>query len=674
MAIAITLYGGQAFAQESDTRPKEEDYYTIARIPVPEGIVLEGGGVCNMPNGNIAVATRRGDIYLIEDPSGVRPVYRKFASGLHEILGLRYYNGSFYCAQRSELTKITDRNGDGIADRYETVCSWPLTGNYHEYSYGPVIDDDGFMYVTGNVGFFNPEWWRGQSKAPWRGWAMQISPNGDMEPFATGMRSPCGIGMVDGELFVADNQGDWIGSGSLVHVEKGDFLGHPAGLAWADRAESPVNLTQEQLYAKRDPRLSKEGEVFKPENIEGEEVVSFFSLKEEFPAIKPPAVWLPHGILGTSNSEIVVDKTGGKFGPFQGQVFVGDQGQSIISRVFLEKINGVYQGASFLFREGFRSGVLRMTWGKDHAMYVGETNRGWGSTGPESYAFERVEWTGKTPFEMKAIRAKPDGFEIEFTKPVDMSSASELENYEISSFIYKYHPVYGSPAVNIERNFVLAAIVSDDHLKVRLVVDNLRLGHIHELKVSTASADGGLLLHNTGYYTLNNLPEGKKIKVKKAKRNKEESKAFKTPTKGDKTAIERSALGQQSEERRAVDMEIQLGTLPGLKYDKELIEAKAGSRIKITFSNVDDMPHNMLIVQPGTANKVGETALQLGLKGMEMDYVPEMKEVLFHTRLLQPGESDSIYIQVPDKTGDYQYLCTYPGHYISMRGILRVVD
>ncbi|MDH5603685.1 MAG: hypothetical protein OEY51_07090, partial [Cyclobacteriaceae bacterium] len=488
-------------AQDHVMVTKENDYYQMVRVPIPEGIVLEAGGVCTIPGGNIAVATRRGDIYVIEDPGGVSPVYKKFATGLHEILGLRYYNGAFYCAQRSELTKITDRNGDGVADRYETVFAWPLTGNYHEYSYGPVIDDDGYMYVTANVGFFNPEWWRGQSKAPWRGWAMQISPNGDMVPFATGFRSPCGVGMIEGELFVADNQGDWVGSGSLVHVEKGDFLGHPAGLSWAGQPESTVNLSAEQIYAKRDPRFGKDGQPYKPENIENEEVVPLFSLEKDFPAIKTPAVWLPHGILGISNSEIVVDKTDGGFGPFQGQVFVGDQGQSKISRVFLEKIKDEYQGAAFLFREGFRSGVLRMSWGSDHSMYVGQTNRGWGSTGPESYALQRLVWTGKTPFEMKAIRAMPDGFEIEFTKPVDASSASEIENYDISSFIYKYHPVYGSPAVNIEENAIEGIVVSEDKMRVRLVVNNLRLKYIHEIKVAVHSADHMNLLHNTGYYT-----------------------------------------------------------------------------------------------------------------------------------------------------------------------------
>ena len=317
-----------------------------------------------------------------------------------------------------------------------------------------------------------------------------------------------------------------------------------------------------------------------------------------------------------------------------------------------------------------------MSWGNDNSMYVGQTNRGWGSTGPNSYAFQRLVWTGKIPFEMKAVRAMPDGFEIEFTKPVDASSASMIENYDINSFIYKYHPVYGSPAVNIEANPVTGLIVSDDLMRVRLVVDNLRLKHVHEIKVSVVSKDNHALLHNTGYYTLNNIPKGKKAKIKRGKTpvttpKGKDSKNISTKS-GDH-ALPAKRTTEQPMEWDKVDQVVQMGTVPGLKYDVELVEVKAGARIKLTLVNDDDMPHNMLIVKPGTANKVGEMALQLGMKGMAMDYVPEIDEVLYHTELTSPGQSDTIYIQAPSKPGDYQYLCTYPGHYILMRGILRVV-
>ncbi|MBX2893130.1 MAG: hypothetical protein KF734_19625 [Saprospiraceae bacterium] len=492
--------------------PTEDDYYKIIKIPIPEGIVLEAGGVCALPDGNIAVSTRRGEVWIVENPTAERPHYRKFASGLHEILGLLYKDGALYCAQRGELTKLVDRNGDGKADRYETVHAWPISGHYHEYSFGPKLAPDGSFLVTGNVSFGSSDWWSGKSIVPWRGWTMKISEDGLLEPFAAGMRSPCGIGTVDGAFFYGDNQGDWMGSGFVMHIEKGDFAGHPASLDWADRPESPVKMRKELVYQKVEPRGDSR---IKPEYIRDEPYTTIYEMSRKiYPdkQIKAPAVWLPHGILGVSTSEIITDDTQGAFGPFAGQVLVGDQGMSKIARVFLEKVNGAYQGAAFDFRNGFRSGVLRMCWGSDHTMYVGGTNRGWSSTGKEPFGLERLVWTGKVPFEMKAVRAMPDGFEIEFTQPVLKATAEDVDNYLVASYNYKYHPVYGSPLIDYKENAVRGARASADGMRVRIVVDSLREGHVHDIQpLGVLSARDSLpLLHPAAYYTLNNIPAGTK--------------------------------------------------------------------------------------------------------------------------------------------------------------------
>lgn len=495
----------------------ENDYYRIITLPVPENMLLEVGGITTLPNGDIALATRRGDIWVVSNPTlagTAQPYYKKFASGLHEILGLTYRNGAFYCAQRGELTKLIDKNGDGKADVYETIATLPISGHYHEYSYGPKFLPDGSMIVTGNVAFGDEEWWRGESRVPWRGWAIRITEDGTIEPYATGMRSPCGIGMIDGEFWYGDNQGDWMGSGFIAQVNKGDFMGHPAGLRWTGEPNSPLKLTAEQLYAKINPRRDKDanGYYIKPENIENERGTYLFELKKDIPELKTPAVWLPHGVLGISTSEILKDETNGAFGPFAGQLLVGDQGKSNISRVFIEKVNGEYQGASFMFREGFQSGILRMTWGQDGSLFVGETNRGWGSAGPTTAGVERLVWTGKMPFEMKAVRATPDGFEIEFTKPINKTTAADFKNYQIRSFIYKYHSVYGSPTVGEKFLNVKGLKLSPDGLKVRLLVEGLRDHFIHEIKADgVKDRDGKGLLHSTAFYTLNNIPAGDKL-------------------------------------------------------------------------------------------------------------------------------------------------------------------
>lgn len=516
IALTFLLSGICADAQEI---PKEADFFEINPVLSPQEALLEIGGLTMTPEGNLALSTRRGDIYIVENPTSSRPYYRKFASGLHEVLGIAYRDGSFYCAQRGELTKITDTDKDGKADVFETIYAWPLSGNYHEYSYGPHIAPDGSFFVTTNLGFFRGESWRGQSLVPWRGWTLKIFEDGRMQPWATGMRSPCGIGIIDGELFYTDNQGEYIASGGLWHVEKGDFTGNPGGLDWAANPLSPVKIRPDDINSRVDPRRIKdaEGKYIRPENRVDEKIITLADVKKDVPAIRLPAVWLPYGFLGISTSEPIAIPENA-FGPFGGQVLVGDQGMSIIARVFLEKINGEYQGASFAFRSGFNSGVVRLAWANDGSLFVGETRRGWGSSGEGNEGLERLVWNGKVPFEMKAVRAMPDGFEIEFTKEADRETAGDPASYAVESFIYKYHTVYGSPPVNTEKCEVVGVRLSDDGMKARIIVNNLRPAYIHNITLAGVREKDSArhLLHPTAWYTLNNIPEGKKLSLQDA--------------------------------------------------------------------------------------------------------------------------------------------------------------
>jgi cytochrome c551/c552 len=514
IAFALLATLSMLKAQES---PKEEDFYKIITPPIPEGIILEVGGLTTMPNGSLAISTRRGEVWIVDNPTSRTPYFRKFATGLHEILGLAYKEGALYCAQRGELTKLVDKNGDGKADIYETVYAWPLSGHYHEYSFGPKLAPDGSFFVSGNVAFGDEEWWRGESRVPGRGWIFHITNDGKYEPYATGVRSPAGISMLNGELFYTDNQGDWMGTGAIFQVKKGGFMGHPAGLRWAGLPNSPVKLTEKQFFAERDNRQHKDaqGRAIKPENTGNETPQFLYQLKEKYDMVQLPAVWLPYGVHGVSTSELILDNTQGGFGPFTGQVFVGDQGQSNIMRIVLEKVKGEYQGASIGFRSGFQSGVLRMAFDKDGSMFVGETNRGWGSAGDANQGLQRLVWNGKMPFEMYTVKAQPDGFEIEFTMPVDRKSAEDLDSYKVSSYLYKHYPVYGSPQINLEDVKITGVKVSDDNKKVRIVLDGMRQYYVHKISLEgvRASSNSWSLVHPDAYYTLNNIPDGEKLKV-----------------------------------------------------------------------------------------------------------------------------------------------------------------
>lgn len=491
--ILIILVCSQllAFAQKPTVKT-EQDFYEIKTLPIPADIKLEVGGIATMPDGRIAVSTRRGEIWIIENPyqkENHQAYYHKFASGMHEILGLAYQDGVFYCSQRGELTKVSDTDRDGVADLYEPVYQFELSGNYHEYTYGPVIDKNGDMWVTLNlawVGF-------GEGKfAKWRGWLVKISKDGKLEPFAAGLRSPAGYSInQEGDIFYGENQGDWVGSGRVTHLAKGDFAGNPGGLKWAKEPNSPFKLTLEEI----------------PDNSE-----PMYEAAKKVKNLKLPAVWFPHAIMGISTSDILQDTTKGKFSPFPGQYFVSDQGQSKVMRMGLEKVNGVYQGFCINYREGFQSGILRERFGSDGSMFVGMTSRGWGSTGKDEFGLQRLVWNGKMPFEINTIEAKADGFEFSFTQTVDVNSAKKALSYAIRSYIYEYHHQYGSPIVKVNDLVIKAISVSADKKKVRLVIDGLRPYFIHEFKLNgLLNALGEPLLHETAYYTLNQIPSGDKL-------------------------------------------------------------------------------------------------------------------------------------------------------------------
>ncbi|RZK76297.1 MAG: c-type cytochrome [Pedobacter sp.] len=527
--ILVALTDNQVFAQ----RPalKEDDYFKIIRVPAPEGTILEVGGLCLLPNGTLAVTTRRGDIFMVENPTSKSPFFRKYAEGLHEVLGAAYKDGALYIAQRGEMTKLMDTDMDGKADVFETIYAWPLSGNYHEYSFGPKLAPDGSFFVTLNLGF-PPDWWHPRSFVPYRGWALNITDKGVVTPWAAGFRSPCGISMIDGELWYSDNQGDWVGSGSIMPVKKGGFMGHPASLVWTDLPNSPLKLKQDKFFASNNPRIEFDasGQPFKPQNIENEKYRTLADAKKEIPELQLPAVWLPHGILGISNSEIIKIPEG-TFGPFAGQLLVGDQGQSMIDRVFLEEINGEFQGAAWAFRSGFQSGIVRMTWLPDGSLIAGETNRGWGSAGEATMGLQRLVWNNTVPFEMRAVRAMPDGFEIEFTKAVDKKVAEDIASYSIESYIYKYQGVYGSPPVNNLKCNITGVKVSEDGLRARLIVNGLRKNFIHTITLDGIRDKEQLsgLLHPTAYYTLNNIPSGASLSLKDVSTKNSKAASARTP-------------------------------------------------------------------------------------------------------------------------------------------------
>ena len=401
-----------------------------------------------------------------EPPGPVR--YLPFARGLHEPLGAAVRTDAdgeaVYCVQRAELTRLVDLDGDDRADLYETFCDgWGVSGNYHEFSFGPKFDAEGNAWVSLNVGFCGS---LGKSIVPWRGWALKVTPAGELIPVASGLRSPNGLGFnSEGEAFYVDNQGDYVATNRLSHLAQDSWHGHPSSLRWradGDAAEKP-------------PR-------------------------------QPAAVWFPYRKMGQSAADVELDDTGGAFGPFAGQLFVGDQTLATVMRVDLEQVEGHWQGACFPFYSQLDCGVNRIAFAPDGSMFVGQTDRGWGSVGRRRHGLQRLVWSGETPFEIRSMGARADGFELELTADADPASAADPASYRMTSYTYEYHPDYGAPEDDRLELAIRSAELAGPR-RVRLAIEPLRAGYVHELHASgLRSATGEPLLHNNAYYTLIRVP------------------------------------------------------------------------------------------------------------------------------------------------------------------------
>ena len=311
--------------------------------------------------------------------------------------------------------------------------------------------------------------------AQYRGWGFQVTPEGKFLPFASGMRSPAGIGInADDELFFTDNQGDWEASSSLHHIVKGRFHGHPSSLM--DHPD------------------------FKGKDLNAIPIGEYDKLR------KRPAVWIPHGELANSPGEPTFDYTEGKFGPFTGQMFIGDQSRSNIMRVSLDKVGGEYQGVIFDFVNRLQTGCIRQVFAPDGSMWVGQTGRGWGSAGGKEFGLQQVSWDGETlPFSMLDVKLTKKGFQITFTKPVDPKLAGDPENYNLERWGYHYHPKYGSPKTDLKKEKPTQVKISADGLKVN-VETTLETNRVYRFNLDAISAKDGAKMNNTrAWYTLNRL-------------------------------------------------------------------------------------------------------------------------------------------------------------------------
>ncbi len=419
-------------------------------------MLFEALGLATAPDGTLVVATRTAGIWRL-----VQGEWRLFAEGTFDSLGVQVedeHGLRLVVGQKAEVTRITDTNGDGLADTFETMTdAFSYHGNYHAYLHGPVRDAAGNYFITLNlddasqddVGYRAGGKYMGTTGG-FRGWAARVPAQGGFEPWANGLRSPAGLAFApDGRLWYAENQGEYVGTSKLFVLKQGAFYGHPAGLI--DRP-GMTPASPEIAWGKvQDQR---------------ERAVILF----------------PQNRLANSPGNPAWDTTGGRFGPFAGQMLIGDQTKSNLLRVVIERVGDQEQGAVIPFATDLESGVMRPLFLADGSLLLGQTGRGWQAKGGRVASLQHLVWDGKTiPPAIQRVSAVPGGFELHFTVaiPAGLAEKDLAAALAIKSWVYRDAPDYGSPELDEHAEPVMRVEIGADRTTLRVTLGKTDQPTVH---------------------------------------------------------------------------------------------------------------------------------------------------------------------------------------------------
>lgn len=450
-----------------------EDYYEIVSIPSPSKTDTQIGGLALRKNGEIAACFHRGEVMFYNPQS---KEWRLFAHGLHEPLGIYVEEeGTILVIQRAELTRLHDTDDDGVADFYEVVCNdWGVSGNYHEFTFGLVKDSQKNIYISlgtasngsgvrkeirgpwNNTGgltqdkflYKDGNEWKEKKKAvprmyarvPYRGCILKIKPGSKKaEVYATGLRTPNGLYMdKNDQLWVSDNQGDWVGASKLHRIQPGGFHGHAASLLWSDNPPdiTPADLPIEELEKRR---------------------------------VKSASL-MPQGECANSITQMLPFKTG--FAPpsldesaAKGNLIIGDMNHPRLVQYLPDEVNGNHQGTAthLLVSNSLGMGNNRLVYSADgKSLYLGKTHLSW----PGREGIKRVTYSGKPYLQAESVKLTPKGFKLKFN--ADITIPGDKSVYSIESYRIAYHSGYGSKNYDIESEPCKNVTASGNELIIEL--------------------------------------------------------------------------------------------------------------------------------------------------------------------------------------------------------------
>jgi azurin len=623
--LAAMVHGGPAqWPQKFETgvaagtgKPYAIDNFTLP-AKTPWNSPFHFGGLDFLPNGDAALCTFEGEVWIV---SGIASnsghvTWHKFASGLHQPLGLCVVDGKICVLGRDQITRLHDLNNDGEADFYECYCRAyePSTGG-HDFITGLRHDEDGhFFLVSTSMGLVRTS-----------------SDRTSITTLATGFRNPNGVGLgPKGEIAVAVQEGDWTPASMVYEITPQP--GVPAG-----------------HYGFGGPKPGPRGHL-------------------------PPLAYLPRGEDNSCGGQCYVE--GDRWGVAAGTLIHFSWGTGRAFLILRQSFSGLSQGTVVPLPGEFRSGAHRGQFSpSDGQLYVAGMT-GWGTYTPYEGSFERVRYVGGPAQLPRATEAHDNGLLIRFAEPLDKTTAEDPSRYFAQEWNYRYSAAYGSDEYSVRA----PGLPGHDHLKITsahvlpdghslfLEIPQLQPAnnlHLHCNQPGFVARDLFFTLHQLdspftqfpGYHPIDKIPL-------------------------DPVAAEQAmAALAQSTAPHPVEWEkgppgrlLEIQTAAGMQFAQKELHAKAGERISLKFENGDAMPHNWVLVKPGTAEAVGGLADRLITEpdAMSRSYVPDSPDILCHTRILDPLKSMTIHFNAPAQPGRYPYMCTFPGHWVLMRGVLVV--
>lgn len=439
----------------------------------PAGRKLLIGGLDFFSDGRMAACTwgNPGEVWILKDPqqaTAATAQFTRFAFGLQQVLGCKVVRDTVYVLQMGELTQLVDTDGDGRADLYNRVNdAFSTSESLLGYAYDVVHFGGSFYAVlSADVGFGGSTF-----KPPLkdRSSFVRLGRDNTVEYLAAGFRNPNGMGLGFGNrMFSSDNQGQWLPSSKLIHLQKGRFYGH--------RTE-PANRFQDQ-----------------PETW--------------------PLAWLPHGTVSLTPGNVQYLPAG----LYKNQLLLAEQDRRIsrIYRVSVEEVGGVMQGAVLPFSGGLGTGVSRVALGQGNILYAGLLggDGGWSNLASMSPGLRRLkpkDISKAAVFEILAVRSTgPATFELEFTKPVE-AAANSVAKYSVVTWTFTPQESYGGGNnVNTHQLTVEAATVKPDGRTVELRIAGLAEKYLVNFKLAgLKSADGEASWTPEAWYTLTKFGPGK---------------------------------------------------------------------------------------------------------------------------------------------------------------------